>query len=324
MESALVLRGVTKTFGRTTALRDIELEVPKGALYAAIGPNGAGKTTCIRIIMSILFPDRGEVQVLGHRAVEVQQRVGYLPEERGVYGRMRVGAFLTYMAGLKGIPPNQARTRVFELLERVNLKGTERKRCNELSKGMLQRVQLIAALAHKPDLLILDEPFTGLDPVNTRLLRDIVLEEHRRGVTIVLSTHAMAQAEEMCEHVVMIHRGTKVLDEPLSTLRRRIAPRTIFLEPLVPSSDATPLRALGEVAGVERVTNGFEISLAQGVDLAAAVRRIVAAVPPGRLEVGRIRLEDAFIQIVSQGQVDDAALELRAQLRGPQTAGEAV
>ena len=307
MNAAVRLRGVRKTFGSAVAVQDLDLELPTGALYGVIGPNGAGKTTTIRLIMSILFPDAGEVTVLGHRsALDAKNRVGYLPEERGVYRKMRVGAFLAYMAHLKGVPAAEVPARVGRGLERVGLGGTEKKRCEELSKGMLQKVQFLAAIIHQPALLILDEPFSGLDPVSSRLLRELVLEEHRRGATILLSTHVMTQAEEICEHVVMIHRGRKVLDDSVSAIRRRYDPRTILFEPLDPSADLMPLRILPEVERIEPAGAGRSggpacvgIRLIDGSDPGAAIRRITAAVTPARIELARPRLEDIFIGIVS-------------------------
>ena len=308
MEPALRLQGVRKTFGAATAVHDLDLTVPTGALYGVIGPNGAGKTTTIRLIMSILFPDAGEVAVLGHRsALEAKDRIGYLPEERGVYRKMQVGAFLSYMGQLKGVSGDLA-SRVRRGLERVGLAGTGKKRCEELSKGMLQKVQFLAAIIHQPDLLILDEPFSGLDPVSARLLRDLVHEEHRRGATILFSTHVMTQAEEMCEHVVMIHRGHKVLDDSVPAIRRRYDPRTIRFEPLDPSADLGPLRGLPEVELVERAAAGFDIRLADGSDPGAAIRRITATVTPARIELARPRLEDIFISLVSDGGAPAPAL----------------
>ena len=308
MEPALRLQGVRKTFGAATAVHDLDLTVPTGALYGVIGPNGAGKTTTIRLIMSILFPDAGELAVLGHRsALEAKDRIGYLPEERGVYRKMQVGAFLSYMGQLKGVSGDLA-SRVRRGLERVGLAGTGKKRCEELSKGMLQKVQFLAAIIHQPDLLILDEPFSGLDPVSARLLRDLVHEEHRRGATILFSTHVMTQAEEMCEHVVMIHRGHKVLDDSVPAIRRRYDPRTIRFEPLDPSADLGPLRGLPEVELVERAAAGFDIRLADGSDPGAAIRRITATVTPARIELARPRLEDIFISLVSDGGAPAPAL----------------
>src|SRR5688572_13574725 len=192
MAYALQLRNVTKTFGATRAVAGLDLTIGEGTICGLIGPSGAGKTTAIRMIMSILFPDSGELSVLGHRsALEAKDRIGYLPEERGVYRKMRVGAFLTFMGRLKGLHGADLPQRVQRALERVGLAGTERKRCEELSKGMLQKVQVVAAILHQPDLLILDEPFSGLDPISMRQLRDLILAEHRRGATILFSTHVM-------------------------------------------------------------------------------------------------------------------------------------
>ncbi|HSK08739.1 MAG TPA: ATP-binding cassette domain-containing protein, partial [Vicinamibacterales bacterium] len=170
MPDAVVLRNVRKTFGETVAVRDLDLVVPEGALYGVIGPNGAGKTTTIRMILSILFPDSGELSVLGRRsALEAKDRIGYLPEERGLYKKMRVAEFLLYIARLKGMDGAALSRQVDAWLERVGLAGVGRKRCEELSKGMQQKIGFIAAVLHRPDLLILDEPFGGLDPVNQRL-----------------------------------------------------------------------------------------------------------------------------------------------------------
>jgi ABC-2 type transport system ATP-binding protein len=300
MESAVRLAGVNKTFGATRAVRDLELEIPQGALYGFIGPNGAGKTTSIRMIMSILFPDSGELSVLGRRsALEAKDRIGYLPEERGVYRKMRVGAFLTYIAKLKGLNGPDLPKRVRRALEDVGLGETERKRCEELSKGMLQKVQLLAAIIHQPDLLILDEPFSGLDPVSSRLLRELILAEHKRGATVLFSTHVMVQAEEICERVVMIHQGRKVLDDDLRTLRRQYDPRTLLFEPLDHNADISGIRALSEVERVESKEGGYEILLRDGADTALALRKIIETVEPARIERSRPNLEDVFVRLVS-------------------------
>jgi len=305
--NALRLAGVRKRFGPTVAVEHLDLVAPTGALYGVIGPNGAGKTTTIRMIMSILFPDAGELSVLGRSsALDAKDRIGYLPEERGVYRKMQVGAFLTYMARLKGVNDADIPARVRRSLERVELGAFEKKRCEELSKGTLQKVQILAAIIHEPDLLILDEPFTGLDPVSTRLLRDIVVAEHRRGATILFSTHAMSQAEDLCEHVVMIHRGRKVLDEQMSAIRRRFDPRTVRFEPMDPDADLTPLRALRGVERVDRGTSGCDIVLAAGTDPGMAIQQIAVAVAPSRIELARLRLEDVFVSLVSGSEIDAA------------------
>jgi ABC-2 type transport system ATP-binding protein len=322
METALVLRDVKKSFGSTKAVDGISLTVPRGALYGVIGPNGAGKTTCIRMIMSILFPDSGELSLLGRRsALEAKDRIGYLPEERGVYRKMKVGAFLIYMAQLKGMRQDAAAAAVPKMLESMNLPGTEKKPCEDLSKGMLQRVQFIAAVIHQPDLIILDEPFSGQDPVSVRLLREHIVREHRRGATVLLSTHVMANAEEMCQHVVMIHQGHKVLDEPIAGLRRQFDRRTIHFEPLDPGADPSRLRAVPGVERVEAMGEGYTVLLIEGTDPAGAIARLAAAVAPARVEIARLRLEDVFIRIVSEGAPgSEAARALRAGLQASEGA----
>ena len=294
---AISLTGVTKTFGSTVAVRDLDLYVPKGALYGFIGPNGAGKTTTLRMIMSILFPDRGEISVLGRRtALDAKDRIGYLPEERGVYRKMKVGAFLTYMARLKGVN-DPSTSRVSDWLARIGLPEVQDKRCEELSKGMLQKVQLIAAVLHEPDLLIFDEPFSGLDPVNMRLLRDLILAEHRRGATILFSTHVMVQAEEICDHIIMLNRGRKVLDESLASIRQRHDPRAIRFEPFDGDADLSPLRAIAGVADVVREGMSYRIDLDEGADAVRTLREIAASTRPARLELQRPTLEDIFITL---------------------------
>ena len=318
MESAVELQGVNKTFGRTRAIENLDLIVPNGATYGLIGPSGAGKTTAIRMIMSILLPDSGRLSVLGSAsALDAKDRIGYLPEERGVYRKMRVGAFLAYMGRLKGISRGKAETRARVLLERLGLKDVLSSRCEDLSKGMLQRVQFAAAVIHEPQLLILDEPFSGLDPVSVQAMKEMVADEKRRGVTILFSTHVMAHAEELCEQIVMIHQGRKVLDEPMAGLRRQFDRRRIRFEPLDARAD---LVSLGALPGVERVRltdEGCEIGLAANTDPAAAIRAIAAQVPPARIELARIRLEDVFIRIVGAEMASEESHHaLRTHLRG--------
>jgi ABC-2 type transport system ATP-binding protein len=318
MTHAIELRDVRKTFGATVAVDGVSLTVPRGAVYGVIGPSGAGKTTCIRMIMSILFPDSGVLSVLGHAsALDAKDRVGYLPEERGVYRKMRVGAFLTYMAQLKGLPRETAAARVPDLLERVGLKGTEKTACDELSKGMLQRVQFVGAMLHEPDLLILDEPFSGLDPVSVRLLRDEVRRAHARGATILLSTHIMAYAEELCDHVFMIHEGRKVLDQPMAGLRRQFDRRRILFEPLHDGADVSAIAAMPDVSRVEASSGGgYTVTLVEGAEPSLAVARIATLIPPARLEIARLRLEDVFVRIVAGGGgLDEAAAALRSRLQ---------
>lgn len=324
MTRALELTGVTKTFGALRAVDALDLAVPHGQICGFIGPSGAGKTTAIRLIMSILFPDSGSVSVLGHpSALDAKDSIGYLPEERGVYRKMRVGAFLHYIGALKGVPADAAETRASQLLARLNLAEVLNKKCEELSKGMLQRVQLVATIINTPDLLILDEPFSGLDPVSVQLLKALVLAEHARGATVLFSTHIMAQAEELCDRVVMIHKGRKVLDEPMAGLRRQYDTRSLHYEPLDPTAEVTSLRRLPGIERVEATSTGaYLVRLMPGTDPATAMRAVTTAVPPARIELARVRLEDVFVRLVAQ-DTDGSAGALRADLQGLGPAGGA-
>jgi len=216
-----------------------------------------------------------------------------------VYKKMRVGAFLAYMARLKGHDGDGVRRRVREWLERVGLGNVEKARCEELSKGMQQKIQFISTVIHEPELLILDEPFSGLDPVNMRLLRDLVQEQHQRGATILFSTHVMAQAEHLCDHVLMIHRGEKVLDEAPADIRRRFDPHTLELEPLDPEARPESLESLDVVRTVARRGNVWEVSLEPEAEVRVAIPAVVARVPAARVELRRPSLEDVFVQMVA-------------------------
>jgi ABC-2 type transport system ATP-binding protein len=318
MDTALEVRGISKAFGNNRAIDDLNLVIPRGATYGLIGPSGAGKTTTIRMIMSILFPDSGSMTVLGKRsALDAKNRIGYLPEERGVYRKMTVRAFLSYIGRLKMGERARIEARAGELLDRLGLADAMNKKCEDLSKGMLQRVQFVAAIVHQPELLILDEPFSGLDPLSVRVLKEIIADEQRRGATIIFSTHVMAHAEELCEQIVMIHKGRKVLDEPMSGLRRQYDTRTIRLEPLDVTTD---LMALKSVTGVERVQltdEGCDIGLLAGTDPATAIRDIAGTVAPARIELARVRLEDVFIRLVGAGAGSTESRQaLRTHLQG--------
>jgi ABC-2 type transport system ATP-binding protein len=325
MDNALELQDVNKTFGATRAIDGLSLVVPRGATYGLIGPSGAGKTTAIRMIMSILFPDSGSLRVLGQpSALAAKDRIGYLPEERGVYPKMRVRAFLSYIGRLKSPDRDKIEARATQLLTRLGLGDSKAKKCEDLSKGMLQRVQFAAAIIHQPELLILDEPFSGLDPLSVRVLKELIVEEQRRGATIIFSTHVMAHAEELCQQIVMIHQGRKVLDEPMSGLRRQYDVRKILLEPLEATADLLMLKSVPGVEGVRLTDEGCEIGLTAGTEPANAIRNIAAVVAPARIELARIRLEDVFIRIVggSAGS-EESRRVLRTHLQGLSGAGVA-
>jgi ABC-2 type transport system ATP-binding protein len=318
MSNAVIISGLTKTFGPKVAVRDLHLVVPTGSLCGFIGPNGAGKTTTIRMIMSIIFPDSGELSVLGQPSADrSKDRIGYLPEERGVYRKMKVGAFLTYMARLKGVDGGAPlKRKVTDWLSRMGLAENAKKRCEELSKGMQQKVQFIAAVIHEPDLLILDEVFSGLDPVNRKLMRGLIDEQHSAGRTIIFSTHAMYEAEQLCDRVFMIHRGVKVLDATLGEIRDQFDPRTIIVEPAANGNGSTAELRLEAVPGISRIQptrDGFELHLDEGADPRSVMSAIVRETPVRRVELKRVALEDVFISLVEDsGASHEEAENLRA------------
>jgi len=316
LSNAIEMRGVRKTFGPKVAVDDLDLAVPEGAMYGFIGPNGAGKTTTIRMIMSILFPDRGELSVLGRAsAVESKDRIGYLPEERGLYKKMKVGSFLAHIGRLKGMPRSGLKKKIHEWLERVDLGDVEKKKCEELSKGMQQKVQFIGTVLHEPDLIILDEPFSGLDPVNMRLLRDLIQEQNDAGRTVIFSTHVMYQAEQLCDTIVMIDEGKKVLDATLDEIRDRHNPNSLLFVPLNPAFDAGSLISIPGVARVARSNGSFEIFVESGVAPADLMPRILSEAPAAKIELHRPSLEDVFIEIAQGGANIDDVAQLRASLR---------
>ncbi len=302
-ESAIQLRGVRKRFGTVDAVGGLDLDVPQGSLIGLLGPNGAGKSTAIRMIMSLIRADSGTIRVLGGDALDMKDRIGYLPEERGVYRRMRVGEFLQFMGQLKGLPKAGLKSRVEGWLERIELPGVFRARCQELSKGMQQKVQFLAAVLHDPDLIVLDEPFSGLDPVNARILISTVQDLHRAGHTIVLSTHQMAQAEQLCERVVLINRGEKILDAVTREVTAQHSPRAILVEPLGDGANAvTALAAISGVDSIESSADGKTLTLAvsQAIDPRRIMIEALAAVPSRRVEIARVSLDEVFVRLVTE------------------------
>ncbi|MGK0157954.1 MAG: ABC-2 type transport system ATP-binding protein, partial [Neolewinella sp.] len=208
MDYALTLDGVTKRFGQFTAVSDLSLKVPKGTIYGFLGQNGAGKTTTIRMVMSIFHQDEGTISVLGHSdASEVKDRLGYLPEEKGLYKKMKTAEIVAYFGKLKGMDKSTANLKARELLTQYGLGDWMDKKCEAMSKGMGQKVQILGTIIHNPDLVILDEPFSGLDPVNRDMMRDTILDMKREGRTVIFSTHVMEQAEQLCDAMMMLHKS---------------------------------------------------------------------------------------------------------------------
>lgn len=229
-EHVLELNRVSKHYGKFTAVDDISFAIPTGSIYGFLGPNGAGKTTTIRMILDILKPDTGSISILGEScALNVRHRIGYLPEEKGLYKKMRVWAIISYFATLKGMDKKTAKTRAFELLERYGLKDYAEAKVESLSKGMGQKVQVLSAVAHRPELVILDEPFSGLDPVNQEVLEQLIQDMANDGQTVIFSTHIMQHAERLCDRMLLIAKGQKIFDGTLAEAHA-IIPRRVTLE----------------------------------------------------------------------------------------------
>ncbi|MCX6556813.1 MAG: ATP-binding cassette domain-containing protein [Candidatus Aminicenantes bacterium] len=230
-EQALALNGLVKDFDGKRAVDRISFTARKGEILGLLGPNGAGKTTTIRMIMNIIAPDQGTIEILGRPFAEkMKDKIGYLPEERGLYRKMKVMDVLVYLGELKGLRPETIRERGHRLLEQFDLEPYEQKKVEELSKGMAQKLQIISTILHEPELLILDEPFSGLDPLNIELVTRILLEKKKDGVSIILSTHLMEYAEKLVDSVVMIDQGRKVLDGKLAQIKSQYGTKFIRIE----------------------------------------------------------------------------------------------
>ncbi len=300
MTDALTLEGVTKRFGKHTAVDDITLHIRPGSIYGFLGPNGAGKTTTIRMIMSIIYPDSGRLQVLGHPNAEaVKDRLGYLPEEKGLYKKMRAAEILAYFGQLKGMDGRSARTKAKELLERYGLGEWIDKRCEALSKGMGQKVQILGTLIHDPELVILDEPFSGLDPVNIELMREIILQMKRDGRTVIFSTHIMEQAEQICDSIFLIDKGKKVLDGTLAEVK---AGEDLGIR-LDYDGDGSFLHGLPGVRRINDAGKSAEIFLDEGVDPQAFLANMVGKVTVRRFDLREPSLHEIFFRAVG-GRVD--------------------
>ncbi|HEU4463683.1 MAG TPA: ATP-binding cassette domain-containing protein [Gemmatimonadota bacterium] len=308
---AIEIRGLRKEYGNTVAVDGLDLVVPRGATYALLGPNGSGKTTTIRTILRIQEPDAGEVRVLGEEpGPDVRDRIGYLPEERGLYPRMKVREVLTFLAELKGISPRVSRPRIDGWLERVGLTERADDRVQTLSKGMQQKLQFVAAVVHEPELVILDEPFSGLDPINQQALREIVGEIRRSERTILFSTHIIEHAERLCDHVCILSHGRAVVEGEVGRVKREHGGRHVglTLDPWTPDSVAA-VRAAPEVARVHQDGHAIELSLADGADPRALLARLVqGGVGLVRFEVVEPSLHQVFIERVGSRPIEEGTL----------------
>jgi len=293
MIAAIRLADVSKRFGSVPAVDAVTLEVPEGSIYGFIGPNGSGKTTTLRMIMRILLPDQGHIEVLGSGDTgAARDRVSYLPEERGLYKKMTVRRLLRYYGQLKGRTVAELDPVIDEWMTQLGMQGWGEKKVEALSKGMSQKVQFVGAVISKPDLLILDEPFSGLDPVNAEALKDAVLEIRRRGTTVVFSTHDMATAERMCDRIFMIFRGRKVLDGTLEDIQAQYGFDTIRVR------TAAGAAVLSGMAGVEAVNDYGQLQEVRvSGDPQAFLRALAARTAVHQFEITRPSLHDIFVRI---------------------------
>jgi ABC-2 type transport system ATP-binding protein len=319
---ALVLTDVSKRFGTFLAVDRLSLRVPAGEILGFLGPNGAGKTTTIRMVMSILYPDEGTISVLGHpRALEVKDRIGYLPEERGLYRKMTVDQTLQYFGKLKGLGGNVLRERIDGLLESVQLASWKKKTVESLSKGMQQKLQFVATMLHDPELVILDEPFSGLDPLNRDLLETLITDRKRRGNTVIFSTHQLEQAERLCDRIVLINRGRKLVEGPVEEVRSQYAARKLVLSG---EGNFEGLRRLPGVLDEHLTSGGAWLDLADDADPNAILRLVMERIRLTQFEIVRPTLQEVFVRLVGGDGSRDAETGAASGNRNAAAVGGAV
>lgn len=291
----LKLNNIRKEYDGKVAVDNLSLNIPRGVIFGIIGPNGAGKTTTIRMIMNIIAPDSGTITFDGQPVDEsFKDRVGYLPEERGLYKKFTVEEVMIYMAELKGQPASITRTRIDGWLEKMGLSEYKTKKVQELSKGMQQKLQFVTTILHDPDIIILDELFSGLDPINMDLMKDIILDMKRDGKTVLFSTHVMEQAEKLCDHICMINRGHKVLDGTLTDIKRQFGRNSIQIDM---EGDGAFIRQLAGVKGVSEFNNYIELQLKDDADPNVLLKEIAQIVSIKRFEIMEPSLYEIFIDV---------------------------
>jgi ABC-2 type transport system ATP-binding protein len=295
---ALILENVSKSFGDVRAVDELNVQVPAGSVYGFLGPNGAGKTTTIRMIMNIIQPDKGHIKIFGDGATtNVKNRIGYMPEERGLYRKMKVGKVLAFFGAIKGLSASELNFRVPQWLQQVDLTGWTNKKVEELSRGMHQKLQFAVTAINEPDLLILDEPFSGLDPVNQDLLKDIICRMRDKGKTILFSTHVMHEAEQLCDFILLINRGKAVLDGRLDDIRSRYKSGAVSVEL---EGDASFIRALPMVRTAETQGRRIEITLTQKADTQDLLKALVGRARIKAFEVKIPSLHEIFVRLVGK------------------------
>ncbi|OFX83578.1 MAG: hypothetical protein A2W99_15200 [Bacteroidetes bacterium GWF2_33_16] len=299
--NVIELNQITKTFEKNTAVDHLDLQVPKGSIYGFIGPNGSGKTTTIRMIMKIYYPDSGDIKLFNDgQSVNLQDRIGYLPEERGLYKKMKVKELVTFYGELKQVQ-NPGREADY-WLEKFDLTKSANKKVEALSKGMSQKLQFIITIINKPELIILDEPFSGLDPVNAEIIKEVILDLRAKGSTIVFSTHDMGVAEKMCDFIFMIYKGKKVLDGTLESIQKLYGQDTIRIQ------TEGGMSVLENIQGIERI-NDFgqmqEIKMNSGADSQKILTEILAKTKVSRFEITAPSLHDIFVRIARPEKTEE-------------------
>ena len=297
-EKALVLDGVRKSFAGHQAVKELSLEVPRGSVFGLLGPNGAGKTTTLRMVMNVFAPDAGRIEILGRPADDAtRDRIGYMPEERGLYPRMVLEEQLVFLAAIKGVGRAEALRRLGPWLERFSLTDWRKKKTNELSKGMQQKAQFIATVLHEPEILIMDEPMSGLDPVGMDVMRETMLDLRRRGATIVLSSHQMETVEKLCDRVALIDRGAKLLDGSVAEVKAKHGKNTVAL---AFDGDGAFLETLPGVAKVTDFGQYVEVRLLEGADPQPLLVEAAARLRVRRFEIVEPSLHDIFVETVTR------------------------
>jgi len=301
MSLVIDVQNVSKHFGKATAVNQVSFGVEKGQIFGLLGPNGAGKTTTIRMINHILNPDTGSISILGEAvSPKSQERIGYLPEERGLYKKMKVFDQLMYLAQLKGLRYMAAKTAIEFWLDRFEASSWKKKEVSELSKGMSQKIQFIATVAHDPEIYIFDEPFSGLDPINSEMLKEVILGEKKRGKTILFSTHRMEQVEQMCDDICLFNQGKAVLQGNLQSIKQSFGNNTVLLDFI---GDSEFLNQLEGVRINNRSTNFAEIRLLEGASPQPILEIAMKHAEIQRFEIVQPSLQDIFISTVNDTKV---------------------